>query len=60
MLKNFPISEAKRLQFRFEAFNILNHANLNNPDGNVSSPTFGRIIGTSAARIIELGLKFQF
>jgi hypothetical protein len=60
VLKNFPITESKRLQFRFEAFNILNHANLNNPDGNVSSPNFGRITGTSAPRIIELGLKFQF
>jgi hypothetical protein len=60
ILKNFPITESKRLQFRFEAFNILNHANLNNPDSSVSSPNFGRISGTSGPRIIELGLKFQF
>ena len=60
ILKSFPITESKRLQFRFEAFNILNHANLSNPDGNVSSPNFGRITGTSAARILELGVKFQF
>jgi hypothetical protein len=60
ILKNFAITEAKHLQFRFESFNILNHANLNNPDGNVSSPTFGRIVGASAPRIIELGVKFMF
>jgi len=63
VLKNFPISESKRIQFRFESFNILNHPNFGNPDGNVSNGTFGRITGLasgSVPRIIELGLKFQF
>lgn len=63
ILKNFPITESKRLQFRFESFNILNHANFGNPDGNAGNGTFGRITGLaggSVPRIIELGLKFQF
>jgi hypothetical protein len=60
ILKDFNISERKRFQFRFESFNILNHATLNNPDGNLSSGTYGRITGTSTPRVIELGLKFQF
>jgi hypothetical protein len=63
ILKNFPISESKRVQFRFESFNIMNHPNFGNPDGNVSNGTFGRITGLasgSVPRIIELGLKFQF
>ncbi|HWF11500.1 MAG TPA: carboxypeptidase regulatory-like domain-containing protein [Bryobacteraceae bacterium] len=33
--------EGTRLTFRADAFNILNHANLNNPDALVGSPTFG-------------------
>jgi hypothetical protein len=60
VLKDFKVSESKRFQLRFESFNILNHANLNNPDGTVTSPTFGRITGTSAPRVIEVGLKFQY
>jgi hypothetical protein len=60
ILKDFRVAEGKQFQFRFESFNILNHANLNNPDGNESSGTFGRITVTTTPRVIELGLKFQF
>jgi hypothetical protein len=60
IFKNFAITETHRLQFRFEGFNILNHANLNNPDGNRSSANFGKIFGVSGPRVIELGLKYNF
>jgi outer membrane receptor protein involved in Fe transport len=33
--------EGSRLTFRADAFNVLNHANLNNPDNLLGSPTFG-------------------
>lgn len=35
------IGEAARLTVRVDAFNVLNHANLNNPDSLLGSPTFG-------------------
>jgi hypothetical protein len=63
ILKNVPITETKRLQLRFESFNILNHANFANPDGNVSDATFGRISALASGavpRTIEFGIKFQF
>jgi hypothetical protein len=41
-------------------FNALNHVNFNNPSGNLSSPTFGRITDTGAMRSMQLGLRFQF
>ena len=44
LARSFPIrrlGEAGRLVFRASAFNVLNHANLNNPDSNLGSPTFG-------------------
>ncbi len=42
--RSFPISklgESGRIVFRADVFNFLNHANLNNPDSLLSSPTFG-------------------
>ncbi|HWF07878.1 MAG TPA: hypothetical protein VG297_05410, partial [Bryobacteraceae bacterium] len=33
--------EGTRITIRADAFNVLNHANLNNPDALVGSPTFG-------------------
>jgi Carboxypeptidase regulatory-like domain len=35
LMKNFPLSERARLQFRTDLFNILNHPNFNNPDGGI-------------------------
>jgi hypothetical protein len=35
------VREGTRLTFRADAFNVLNHANLNNPDALLGSPTFG-------------------
>ncbi len=35
------MGEAGRFTVRVDAFNLLNHANLNNPDGLLGSSTFG-------------------
>jgi hypothetical protein len=59
-IKNFGITERHKLQFRAEIFNILNHANLGNPNGNQSAVQFGRITGASAPRVIQLALKYIF
>ena len=60
LLKNFALAEAMRLQFRLEAFNLLNHTNFNLPDLFVGSPTFGRISSAQAPRHLQLGLKLLF
>jgi carboxypeptidase family protein/TonB-dependent receptor-like protein len=44
LARSFPVhklGESGRLTFRASAFNVLNHANLNNPDTLLTSPTFG-------------------
>jgi hypothetical protein len=58
--KKFFVSESKYFQFRWEAFNLFNNVNLNNPDTNVSDGNFGKIFGASTARYMQFGLKFLF
>ncbi|HEY3840747.1 MAG TPA: hypothetical protein VGL72_29445, partial [Bryobacteraceae bacterium] len=59
--RQFPIhGESQKLQVRGEFFNLLNHANFNNPTSSVSSSSFGRILGAADPRIVQLGLKFVY
>jgi Carboxypeptidase regulatory-like domain/TonB-dependent Receptor Plug Domain len=61
LLKNFYFQENKSLQFRFEAFNAANHANLGNPSLSVVAADFGRITGTRGTmRELQFGLKLIF
>jgi hypothetical protein len=61
LLKNFPIKERLRFQFRFEMFNALNHTNFSNPAATFSTSSFGNITSTStSARNIQLGAKLLF
>lgn len=57
VMKNFhiPISEASTLGVGLQFFNILNHPNFDQPDANVSSPTFGHIINTVSVPTSILG-----
>ena len=60
-MKNFRIAGAARLQLRFEAFNVFNHANLNGPNTSVDSSDFGKIRGKyGEGRRIQMGLRFLF
>src|SRR6202011_2733430 len=45
--KQFPLwSETRKLEFRAEAFNLLNQTNFTAPDGNISNSSFGSITST--------------
>jgi hypothetical protein len=57
VMKNFhvPISEASTFGVGLQFFNILNHPNFDQPDANVSSPTFGHIINTVSVPTSILG-----
>jgi hypothetical protein len=56
----FPLGEARSLEFRFEAFNVINHANFAVPDNTQTDSTFGQIIGAADPRILQFALKFYF
>ena len=71
VLKNTRLFEKQSLQFRAEFFNILNHAQFDNPNPNsipyqpalpnISAPNFGQIVNTSVnPRVIQLALKYVF
>ena len=59
--KNFNFDEARYLQFRAEAFDLLNYTNFAPPGGlNSNSGGFGVFTSTFPARQIQLALKFIF
>jgi hypothetical protein len=70
----FKVRERYTLEARFDAFNVINHANFSNPASNLNSPaSFGLITSTPASpsaspllpsvgdpRILQFALKFKF
>jgi hypothetical protein len=62
LLKNFAIYERHRFQFRFEAYNALNHAtSFDAPNTNPTSTAFGTVTSQSSLpRQIQLGIKYVF
>lgn len=64
LFKEFSMAkyrEGMRMEFRFEAFNVFNHANFAGPDSVVDGGSFGQITSLSdPMREVQLGLKFYF
>ena len=58
--REFNIDDHRRFEFRFEAFNVANHANFHNPNSTLSSSTFGVIQSDAGPRILQLAGKFTF
>jgi hypothetical protein len=57
----FNIHEHQRLALRFEFFNLGNHVNFSNPDGNLHNSTFGMITSDNGIpRILQFALKYEF
>jgi hypothetical protein len=57
--KQFPLTETKRLEFRGEFINLLNHPILNSPSASVGA-SLGQITTSQGERNIQFALKFYF
>jgi len=61
LFKRFEVPGATSLEFRAEAFNLLNSVYFDNPSSNIDTATGGRVTGTSnSARQLQFGLKYIF
>jgi len=60
LTRSFRIGGAQQIQFRAEAFNVLNRVHLNNPVSALNNPNFGLITSAADPRIIQLALKYTF
>jgi hypothetical protein len=60
MLKRTAINERFSFDLRVEFFNIFNHAQFNNPDGNISSSSFGVVGNARDPRIGQASFKFYW
>jgi hypothetical protein len=61
LLKRVMLTETKNVEFRADAFNVLNHATFWPGDQNINSNTFGVISSMMySRRILQLGLYLRF
>jgi len=58
--KSWFFINSSRLEFRWEIFNVLNHANFHLPNRYFGSPNFGRIFSAHNAREMQFGLRYSF
>ena len=60
IFRMIPIGGTRRLELRFEAGNILNHAVYGNPQGSITSGTYGQITGRQDPLRLQLGLTYTY
>jgi len=58
--RNMKIRESSTLQFRWEVFNALNHANFNQPVYFVNTPNAATVTSAGDSRLMQFGLRLSF
>jgi len=60
LFRTFKLTAQTNLQFRAEAFNATNTPHFNNPNGNVNSSNFGKVLSTNANIAAGRSREFRF
>ncbi len=65
MMKNFFLAERKRIQVRWETFNIFNHPNFKLPNRNYNESAAGILNGVAASgnggpRVMQFAVRYEF
>ena len=61
VFRNFPFGEGKRLEFRVEAFNVVNTVIYGTPHNDMTDPDFGKVTGTAnTPRILQFAARLVF
>jgi hypothetical protein len=58
--RSFPVVRDQRVDFRWEAFNVLNHPTLGAANSNPTSGSFGLVTGKTGNRTMQLILQYRF
>ncbi len=60
LLRDLVMREPLRAQLRGEFFNAFNQVSFSNPTNSATSSSFGRILGASQGRVIQVALKLTW
>jgi hypothetical protein len=58
--KSVPVTGSQLVQFRIEAFNVLNHPNWDVANGNPNSGSFGQVTRKVGERTVQLAIRYSF
>jgi hypothetical protein len=60
LFRTFKLTPQYNLQFRIESFNATNTPHFANPNGNVNSSNFGKVLATQTANAVGRSREFRF
>jgi hypothetical protein len=60
LARTFAVAERYRLQVRADAFSAFNIVTLGNPQTDLTSATFGRILNVGGSRTMQMNARFTF